>query len=91
MEQVYRKVYIGVTVEFDEAGRMLPRTLTWTDGRRYDIDRIQDIRQAAAQKAGGQGDRYTVIIAGQQRQLFFEHSAARYGLSLGRWFVETAH
>ena len=87
MQQRWQRVYIGVTVEFDAAGTMLPRALTWTDGRIYEIDRVLDIRRAAALKSGGQGDRYTVSIAGQQRQLFFEHSAERYSIQLGRWFV----
>ncbi len=87
MAECYEKVYVRVSVEFDEAGTMLPRSLTWDDGRVYPIDRVLDIRPAASRKTGGQGDRYTVVIAGQQRYLFFEHSADRFGIHLGRWFV----
>lgn len=39
-------------------------------------------------KAGGQGDRYTVRISGQQSYLFFERSASLTGDNIGRWFVE---
>ena len=39
---------------------MLPRTIVWEDGLKYDIDRVIDIRPAYAAKAGGQGDRYTI-------------------------------
>ena len=82
------KVYVEVVVAFDEEGRMLPKTLVWEDGRKYCIDRVTDIRQAAAMKAGGQGDRYTVIINGQQSHLFFERSTNLSGNVIGRWFVE---
>ena len=67
---------------------MMPRQITWEDGTQYEIDRILDIRQAAAMKAGGQGDRYTVRIGGQQSYLFFERSTNLAGNNIGRWFVE---
>ena len=82
------KVYVAVKAEFNEEGIMLPRELTWEDGTRYEIDRVLDIRQAAAMKAGGQGDRYTVRIKGKQSYLFFERSTNQTGNQLGRWFVE---
>jgi len=82
------KVYVGVTVDFSEDGVMLPRELVWEDGERYTIDRVVDIRQAAALKAGGQGDRYTVMIRGQRSFLFFERSPNLTGTVIGRWFVE---
>ena len=49
---------------------------------------FEDVRQAAAMKAGGQGDRYTVRIGGQQSYLFFERSTNLAGANIGRWFVE---
>ena len=82
------KVYVPVEVCFDENGRMLPRSITWEDGKKYEIDRVIDIRPAPALKAGGQGDRYTIRIAGKQSYLFFERAATVSGCNLGRWFVE---
>ena len=82
------KVYVAVKADFNEDGIMLPRELTWEDGTRYEIDRVLDVRQAAAMKAGGQGDRYTVRIKGKQSYLFFERSTNQTGNQLGRWFVE---
>jgi len=82
------KVYVAVKVDFNEDGIMLPRIITWENGHEYEIDRVLDIRQAAAMKAGGQGDRYTVRINGKQSYLFFERSANQTGNSIGRWFVE---
>ena len=85
----FEKTYIHVIVDFDENGTMLPRALTWKDGRKYPIDRIKDIRSAPALKAGGQGDRYTVMIAGQERYLFFEHNTDYGNRQIGKWFVES--
>ena len=82
------KVYVAVAAEFDANGRIIPTMITWEDGTKYEIDRVTDIRQAAAMKAGGQGDRYTVQINGHQSYLFFERSASLTGNNIGRWFVE---
>ena len=87
-EQRSPKVYVAVKADFNEDGIMLPREITWEDGTKYAIDRVLDIRQAAAMKAGGQGDRYTVRINGNQSYLFFERSTNQTGNNLGRWFVE---
>lgn len=82
------KVYVPVRVEFRDDGTMLPREITWEDGTKYEIDRVTDIRQAAAMKAGGQGDRYTVEINGHRSYLFFERNASLTGNNIGKWFVE---
>ena len=82
------KVYVKVDVGFDELGRMLPRSLVWEDGTLYTIDKVTDIRQAAAMKAGGQGDRFTIWVNGRPTYLFFERSTAITGNVIGRWFVE---
>ena len=54
------KVYVDVTARFNSEGVLIPLSLTWEDGEEFEIDRVTDIRQAAAMKAGGQGDRYTM-------------------------------
>ena len=82
------KVYIEVTVDFDKDGRMYPRALMWEDGERYEIDRVKDISPAHADRAGGQGDRYTVMIGGCEKYLYFEHSTNIGNKNVGRWFVE---
>ena len=82
------KVYVPVDVEFRSDGTMLPRIITWEDGTKYEIDRVKDIRQAAAMRAGGQGDRYTIVVGGKQSYLFFERSTNLSGNNIGRWFVE---
>ena len=82
------KVYVAVRAEFAEDGTMFPREITGEDGEKYEIDRVLDIRQAPALKAGGQGDRYTIMVHGIQSYLFFERSANLTGNVIGRWFVE---
>ena len=82
------KVYVAVIASFSEDGHLFPRRLRWEDGREYSIEKVLDVRLAAALKAGGQGDRYTVQINGHQSYLFFERSPNISGTNLGKWFVE---
>lgn len=73
------KVYVKVNADFLPDGKLLPQSITWENGRKFDIDRITDIRRAASLKAGGAGIRYTVEILGRQTYLFLEED---------KWFVE---
>lgn len=82
------KVYVNVSVRFSEDGRMIPFSLVWEDGRQFAIDRVTEIKQAAAMRCGGQGDRYTIWVSGKQSYLYFERSSYLTGNTLGRWFVE---
>lgn len=82
------KVYVPVSAFFQKDGTLLPKEITWEDGQRYTIDRVINICQAPALKAGGQGDRYTIQVNGQQSYLFFERSTNLTGNNIGRWFVE---
>lgn len=82
------KTYVSVSVVFSKEGIMLPREIIWTDGRKYEIDRVKDIKQAAAMRCGGQGDRYTIFVGGQERYLYFERNCSLTGNNIGKWFVE---
>jgi hypothetical protein len=73
------KQYVEVGAEFTADGSMRPLWIRWTDGRKYEIDRISDCRRAASLRAGGAGLRYTCRIQGQTRFLFYEENY--------RWFV----
>lgn len=84
----YKRVYIQVNLVMDADGRMMPRSFTWTNGKTYEIDKVLNVQPAHAQKAGGQGDRYTVLVLGRQKELFFEHTAQTQTAMTGRWFVE---
>ena len=73
------KTFVKVTAEHDESGHIKPLFLTWIDGRKYEIDRIMDVRQAPSLKGGGLGLRYSCRIRGKEIYLFCDE---------GRWFVE---
>lgn len=73
------RVYVRVIVEFDEEGGVHPLSIAWEDGRKFEVDRVLDVRRAASTKAGGQGIRYTCRIMGKETYLFDDN---------GRWFVE---
>lgn len=82
------KVYVAVNVDFTENGQMRPRSIIWEDGQIFPIDRVKAIRPAHAERAGGLGDRYTVMIGGHERYLFFEHNECYGDRDVGRWFLE---
>ncbi len=73
------KKYVDIQAVFSKEGRILPQYIIWEDGRRFEIDRVRDIRPAASLKAGGAGIRYTCDICGHTRYIFLEET---------RWFVE---
>lgn len=81
------KAYVSVVVRFDETGAMRPTEIIWEDGRRFEIDRVTDVRQAPSRKAGGVGDRYTVWIKGRETFLYFDPHEAGVRTP-GRWFME---
>ena len=74
-----RKVYVEVSAVFTPEGQIMPRYIRWEDGTVFSVDRVMDIRHAAATKAGGCGLRYTIRIGGRQTYLFLDED---------RWFVE---
>lgn len=76
------KVYVDVTAEFSKDGDLVPKSFRWEDGQVYEIERIKDVRRAASLKAGGVGMRYTCVIDGQEKYLFYEDN--------NMWFMEKA-
>ena len=77
---MHRRAYVKVVVECDADGKVLPLSVEWEDGHVFEVDRLLDVRRAAATKAGGQGMRYTVRINGHETYIFQDD---------GRWFVES--
>lgn len=73
------KTFVSVTAEHDPRGQIWPLVLTWTDGRKYEIDRVTDVRQAPSLKGGGLGIRYTCRVRNREFYLFCDE---------GKWFVE---
>ena len=78
MQEIRVRTYVPVIVRFDEEGKLRPLLIEFTDGRKFIVDKVLDVRRAACESAGGVGMRYTVRIAGQESYLWLEK---------GRWFV----
>lgn len=79
MKQEQYKIYVSVEILVDTDGQIIPKAIIWEDGKRFEIDKILDVRPAASMKAGGIGTRYLCRINSKDRYLFFEDP---------RWFVE---
>lgn len=93
-----QRIYVGVSTNFDLSGYMQPISITWSDGRTFRIDCVRDFYPAVTgdpriigqPKWNHSSDRYTVIIQGEQRYLYFERFESNFETALGRWFVEVA-
>lgn len=83
-----RRVYVKVNSDFDATGSVTPRSIIWDDGRIFKIDAVRDYRPASTLGRGCVGSCYTVIIRGEERQLFFEKTNDYYANRVGRWWVE---
>ena len=77
------KVYVDVNEDRLRDGKLIPLSFVWEDGRRYEIDRVIDIRQAASLKAGGVGLRYTVRVKNKEAFMFLEEVGG-----IHKWFME---
>lgn len=73
------KINLDIIVRHLPDGSCLPKTIIWEDGRRFDIDKVIDVRRAAALKCGGVGIRYICKICGKEIAIFDED---------GYWFLE---
>lgn len=80
MEQQSCKIHVDVLAEFSSEESLLPRQIYWKDGRKFIIDRVLKCVRATNTKAGGVGLRYTVMICGQEKFLYYEENY--------KWFVE---
>lgn len=76
----YRKVYVKVLAQIDEQGRVCPKSITWEDGRCFNIDKVTQIRRACASKVGGTAIRYSICVCGKETYLYEDE---------GKWFVES--
>ena len=73
------KIELNIIVQHLPDGKAIPKTIIWEDGRRFSIDRILDIRKAAALKCGVVGIRYICRICCKEVPIFEED---------GVWFIE---
>ena len=87
----YNRIYSPLLDSLQHGKQIRPPkfiTVFLLHGRHFIIDKVICRRQAAAAKAGGQGDRYTIAVCGQERYLFFERSSNISGNTIGKWYVE---
>lgn len=76
------KVYVDVLAEFTKDGLLIPKQITWEDGRKYEITRVVDIKRMASTKAGGVGERYLCVVNNKRVSLYYEDN--------NMWFMERA-
>lgn len=78
----YEKVYVVVYIKINTEGIMKPVAIEWTDGMRYDIDKVIDERNAPPEHTGGVLTRkYKVIVKGREKIIYLDKQT-------NRWFVE---
>lgn len=69
-------------LHIDNDGVMKPVAVEWTDGIKYEIDKIIDERNAPPEHTGGVLTRkYRVIIKGKERVIYLDKQT-------NKWFVE---
>lgn len=73
------RIELNIIVQHLPNGQAIPKTIIWEDGRKFPIDKVLDIRKAAATKCGGIGIRYICKICGKEVAIFDED---------GVWFLE---
>lgn len=77
MEKIPRRVFVRVLVEFDADGKVTPLEIAWPDGRLFKVDRLIDVRKAAA-RSGGSGMRYLCRIQGHEIPLYQDFTDGRW-------------
>ncbi len=79
LRQTAYKRIVKVRADHLFDGRVRPLMFREEDGPAVVFDRVEDVREAAALKAGGQGTRYLCRV-GEQRIALFDDN--------GCWFIE---
>ncbi len=77
------RTYVKVNSDFDATGYMQPKSITWTDGRIFKIDAVKDLCPVR------KNERYTIVIKGEERYLFYERPSELLPNRFGRWYVES--
>lgn len=75
----FRKTYVEVTAHIDVDGHITPLEIIWRDGRIFPIDEVREVIRRASQRVGGFGLRYSVMVHGHEKYLYYENP---------RWFIE---
>lgn len=75
----YVRHYVEVVALCRTDGHIIPITIIWDDGRRFDVDVVEDARRARCDRTHGFAVRYAVLIKGHRRCLYHDEQG---------WFVE---
>jgi hypothetical protein len=73
------KKYVEVIADFQPDGTLMPQTVIWDTGQRFDITNISEVMPRKYSKTGGVGVRYTCQIGRASTYLYYE---------VDKWFVE---
>ncbi len=73
-----KKTFVKVLTEIDQEGKKTPKVIEW-QGKKFEIDRVLDVKQCVSMKVGGVGERYRVRICDNITYIYFENN---------KWFVE---
>lgn len=65
------KVYVDVLAEFSKDGLLIPKEITWEDGRKYEITRVKDKRRGSIFYHSGIRKSNTLFIGNVRVVLYF--------------------
>lgn len=71
--------YVAITAKHGLDGSIMPLVMHWPDGRKFEIDKILDIRTSAT-VGNGLGKRYACKICNKMVNLFCDSS--------GKWYIK---
>ena len=63
-----KKIYVQVDSERQESGEVIPLTVSWQDGRIWNIDRV--LHSCISHDGEYEGIRYTVIIGSSEKYIY---------------------
>lgn len=63
-----KKTFVEVDCHCREDGAVVPRSITWRDGRKWSIDRV--VHSCASYNGEFEGIRYTIIIGSAEKYLY---------------------
>ena len=74
------KIYVDVVAKFSKEGALIPRNIKDDDGKIVEIDMIMDVGRVVNLEMKGVGTRYTCVIGGLEKYLYYEDNNI--------WFIE---
>ena len=74
------RTYVSITALHDTDGKITPLILHWPDGRRFEIDKLLNVKPAPT-VGSGIGKKYVCRICGKEVNLFCDNLD-------GKWYIE---